>query len=132
VVVLERPVVERIALVDADPERLLLEFRGAAAPSPELREALARLQALSARLAEVDRQIVQADQLRAERVGEQERLRANLVAVPRDSDLARRYLDRLAASEDELAAVARRIEELRAERERAAAERLAFVRSLRV
>jgi hypothetical protein len=130
-VVLERPVVERVALVDANPERLLLEFRGAA-PSPELREALARLQALSARLAEVDRQIGQADQLRAEGIGEQERLRANLVAVPRDSDLARRYLDRLAASEDELAAIARRLEGLRADRERAAAERLAFIRSLRV
>jgi hypothetical protein len=130
-VVLERPVVERIALVDVDPERLLLEFRGAA-PSPELREALARLQTLSARLAEVDRQIGQAAELQAGQVGEQERLRANLAAVPRDSDLARRYLDRLAASEDGLAGIARRLEELRAERERAAAERLAYLRSLRV
>ncbi|HEX6012096.1 MAG TPA: hypothetical protein VFY87_09915 [Geminicoccaceae bacterium] len=130
-VVLERPVVERVALVDADTERLLLEFRGAML-SPELREALARLQTLSARLAEIDRQIGREAAAREERVAEQERLRANLEAVPPDSDLARRYLDRLAASEDELAANADRLEELRADRERAAAERLAFIRSLRV
>jgi hypothetical protein len=130
-VVLERPVVEQIALLEADPERLLLTFRGMD-PPPEVRAAVERLRELSARLGDLDQQIEAAEARRAEEIREQERLRANLEAVPRDSDLARRYLEGLAASEDALAGLARRLEELRAARLQAAADRVAFVRSLRV
>lgn len=37
---------------------------------------------------------------------EQERIRSNLGAVPKDSELARRYLTRMGAQEDELAKLA--------------------------
>lgn len=130
-VVLERPVVERFELAELDPERLRLEFQGLA-PPPELAEALTQLGTLSGRLAEIDRQIEDAAQEREERIAEQERLRANLVAVPPESDLARRYLDRLAASEDELVELGHRLDGLRGERDRAEAERRAFIRTLRL
>jgi hypothetical protein len=130
-VVLERPVVERIELMDADPEQLRLVFQGVTL-SQEVREALERLQALSGRVADIDRQVAQADARRGERVQEQERLRANLEAVPPGSDLAKRYLDRLGASEDEIGRLAEELDQLRSAREQAAAERLAFVRSLRI
>lgn len=129
--VAERPVGERVALADAGEERLRLLATGGDLP-PEVRAALERLGTLSAEVAAVDRRIGEAEARRAERVGEQERLRANLQAVPPESDLARRYLDRMGASEDELAALARETEELRAERERSAQARRDYLRSLRI
>lgn len=130
-VVLERPVVQRIELLDADPEQLLLEFRGLT-PPPELRDALAQLQALSGRAADLEREIGQVTTRQDELAREQARLRENLGAVPQESDLARRYLGRLGASEDELAELAGRLAALRADQERAAAERRAFIRSLQI
>jgi hypothetical protein len=130
-VVLEQPVVETIGLLDAEPDSLLLAFQGLT-PPPEVRTAIERLRSFSARLADLDREAQAIQARRDERVAEQERLRDNLGAVPPDSDLARRFLERLATSEDELADLARRQEELRVARERAVAERLAYVRSLRL
>jgi hypothetical protein len=130
-VVLERPVVQRIELLNADPEQLLLEFNGLT-PPPPLRDALARLQMLSGQVADVERAIEQVGTRQAELTGEQARLRENLAAVPRESDLAKRYLERLGASEDELAELAKRLTKLRADQERAAQERRAFIRALKV
>jgi hypothetical protein len=130
-VVLERPVVERVVLADAGPDDLALAFQGATL-SPEIRQALERLQALSARIADLDGRIDAAQARRDERAAEQERLRANLEAVPPGGDLAKRYLDRLGASEDEIQALGRELEALRAERERGVAERLAFIRGLKI
>jgi hypothetical protein len=130
-IVLERPVVQRFGLLDHDPEELLLQFEGVEAP-PELRHALGRLQELSRRVAELERQIAEAETKRGELAQDQSRLRENLAAVPRDSDLARRYLDGLAASEDGLTALASRFAATRTELESARAARAEFVRSLKV
>ena len=130
-VVLERPVVQRFALLDHDPQALLLEFQGVEAP-PELRAGLARLQELSGTVAGLERQIAEASARRDELAQDQARLRENLAAVPAESDLARRYLGGLAASEDELTALVTRLAGLRAELEQAVQARAAFVRSLRV
>lgn len=130
-VALERPVVERIELVGAEPDRVALALEGATL-SPEMREALSRLQALSGRVADLEREIAAKEARRQEIVEEQARLRANLQAVPPGSDLAKRYLERLGGSEDEIAATGQELARLRAERERAVAERLAFIRGLRV
>lgn len=127
----EQTTAERIELLADDPERLLLLFSGAEAPA-EIRPALERLRALSARLADIERRIATVETRRADRLAEQERLRANLEAVPGDSDLARRYLDRLGGSEDELSAIGRELDGLRAERDVAEQERRDFLRSLRV
>lgn len=129
-VVLERPLTERIELAEIEPDRLLLLLEGPAA-SPELRTALARLQELSGAVAELERRIAAAETRRAERVAEQERLRANLAAVPPESDLARRYLDRLGRSEDELSALAGELDRLRAELDQAEEARRAYLRGLR-
>ena len=51
-------------------------------------------------VAELERQIAEAETKRGELAQDQSRLRENLAAVLCDSDLARRYLDGLAASED--------------------------------
>ena len=53
-------------------------------------------------MAGLERQIAEAVARRDELAQDQARLRENLAAVPADSDLARRYLGGLAASEDEL------------------------------
>ena len=118
-------------LVDADPDQLLLEFQGLT-PPPALRAALAQLQTLAARVADVEREIGLATARQQEVTQDQARLRANLEAVPRDSDLAKRYLQQLGSSEDELAELSRRLTTLRGEREQAAAARLAFIRSIKV
>ena len=130
-VVLEQPVVQRFALLDHDPQALLLEFQGVEAP-PELRAGLARLQELSGTVAGLERQIAEASARRDELAQDQARLRENLAAVPAESDLARRYLGGLAASEDELTALVTRLAGLRVELEQAVQARAAFVRSLRV
>ena len=53
-------------------------------------------------MAGLERQIAEASARRDELAQDQARLRENLAAVPAESDLARRYLGGLAASEDEL------------------------------
>jgi chromosome segregation ATPase len=83
-------------------------------------------------VAELERQIAEAETKRGELAQDQSRLRENLGAVPHDSDLARRYLDGLAASEDELTALASRFAATRTELESARAARAEFVRSLKV
>lgn len=127
----ELPLSERIELVDAATERLLLLLEGSAL-SPELRAALERLRSLSARLVEIDQRIAAADTARADQIAEQERLRANIEAVPPESDLAQRYLDRLGQTEDELAGLARELNDLRRRREGAEEERRSFLRELQI
>lgn len=129
-VVTERPELERVVLVDADPDRLLLDAAGEV--PPELRAALDRLRGLAAAVAEAERAVAATDARRAERVAEQERLRANLEAVPPESDLARRYLGRLGASEEEITGLDRQLEALRGQVEAAARERRDFLRTLRL
>ena len=85
----------------------MLEFRGAT-PPPALRDALARLQTLSGLAADLEREIgqvaVRQDELAASRPACARTWRRSRA----ESDLARRYLDRLGASEDELAVLAGR------------------------
>jgi hypothetical protein len=130
-VVIEQPRSERVELLDAEPERLLLLLEGAGS-TPAVGDALRRLQALSAAVAVLDERIAESEAQRAERVAEQERLRENLGVVPSESDLARRYLDRLGGSEDELAALAADLQRLRAERRQALETRRDFLRGLRI
>lgn len=130
-VVLERPELQRFALLEHDPQALLLEFQGVEVP-PDLQAALARLQELSATVGGLDRQIADAAGRRDEIAGDQARIRENLAAVPPESDLARRYLAGLAASEDELEVLATRLAGLQATREQALRDRADFVRGLEI
>ena len=129
--VTEHPLLERIALVEADAGQLRLLVEAGELP-PELRAVLERLQSLSTRLLDLDRRIEAVQASRGERFADQERIRANIAAVPPESDLARRYLDRLGASEDEIATTDRQLADLRAEREQALQERRDYLRAVRL
>lgn len=95
---------ERIALLDLAPDRLLAWAEAAGPLDPDLRDRLAGL-------ADQRRALQRAEETMARlRAGlddlarEQDRLRANLAAVPDGSDLSRRYLADMAALEDRIAA----------------------------
>ncbi len=103
-VVLERPVEERLALMEASPAQLAaLASEGQLSPS--LRAALTRAGALRA---ELDRRRAVADEVEKRRAGivaDQDRVRQNLAAVPNGSELQRRYLGVLQKQENDLAAL---------------------------
>lgn len=130
---LEREVSRRFVLADTGPDEIVAAIGGGESGLPEpLAGALGRLRELAAEVAaaeaETQRLTVERDRL----AGDQERLRANLEGVPAESDLARRYLDRLAASEDGIEALDRSLAQAREALERAAAARRDFVAGLRL
>ena len=112
-IVLERPELERLELMELDPDRLALLFAGREVPEP-LRRAMAEIARLKGTLAEAEAVRERLEEERAALVAEQERLRANLAAVPAGSDLARRYLASLARAEDRLEALAAELATARA------------------
>ena len=100
-VTVERPVIERFALVDLNLNRLQA-FAASRELDPALRRAFEKLAGLR-RSVDVARGQIQA--LENQRAGihaDQERLRDNLVRVPTDSDLHRRYLAKMTDQEDAL------------------------------
>lgn len=103
--VLERPELERLELLDLEPDRLAALFAGREVPEP-LRRAMAEIARLKGAVAEAEAVRERLEEERAALVAEQERLRANLAAVPAGSDLARRYLASLSRAEDRLDALA--------------------------
>lgn len=128
-VVLERPELERLELLELDPDRLALLFAGRELPEA-LRRAMAEIARHRATLAEAEAERERLEQERGELVAEQERLRANLAAVPAGSDLARRYLASLARAEDRLEALGAELARARAAVERAEAALRAYLRGL--
>lgn len=128
-VVLERPELERVELLDLDPDRLAALFAGRTLPEP-LRAALAEIAARRAALADATRAREQLEREREQLLAEQERLRANLAAVPAASDLARRLLAALARSEDRLEELDKELAHARAAVAAAEAKLRAFIRDL--
>ncbi|MBI1205945.1 MAG: DUF4139 domain-containing protein [Azospirillum sp.] len=100
-VVLERPRAERFELVNLAADQILYYAKAQALPAA-LRTALARLAELRAAVADRQRAIEQVQRDQSEVGRDQQRLRDNLNAVPRDSDLYRRYLAKLGEQEDRL------------------------------
>jgi len=101
-VVLSAPTQERLALGEAEPDALA-EFTSNTRLDPKLR---AGLQRLMDQRAELDRKQAVLKTLQDRRttiVTDQDRLRANLTAVPAQSELQRRYLAQMLAQENELA-----------------------------
>lgn len=128
-IVLERPEQKRLELLDTKPERLAALFAGAEVPEA-LRRAMAEIARRRAALADAEGTRDRLVEEQAALAAEQERLRANLQAVPANSDLARRYLHRLAASEDRLEVLAGELDRARAAVVGAEAALRAFVREL--
>ncbi|MCW5729188.1 MAG: DUF4139 domain-containing protein [Alphaproteobacteria bacterium] len=101
-VIAERPVLERVQLLQASDEQIRLLLQ-APRLSERQREGLQRVAALAGERAKVAGELARLERDRGALVGEQARLRANLQAVPQGSDLHRRYLTQLGGQEDRLA-----------------------------
>lgn len=97
----ERVEEETTALVDGDPG-ILLSW-ASAIDDETAKAALGDLAAARRRMAEAEQAIADLDGERKRIVREQERIRANLAAVPAESELATRYLATLTRQEAELA-----------------------------
>jgi hypothetical protein len=130
-VVSERPERREVALLDLDPEELRLLFAGANLPEA-VERAMAEIGRIRARIGDAEAEAGRLERERRELETEQARLRSNLQAVPRDGDLARRYLGRLAQSEDRLEALAKGLAAARAAAEAGRAELSTFVRRLAI
>ncbi|KTS10034.1 hypothetical protein SB2_16770 [Methylobacterium radiotolerans] len=102
--VLEHVQIDAYDLVDAD-EALLVRWAGLAT-DPELGGKLKTLSRARAEVAAATRTVEEIAEREAKVQAEQERIRSNLGAVPKDSELARRYLTRMGGQEDELAKLA--------------------------
>lgn len=102
--VLEHVQIDAYDLVDAD-EALLVRW-AALATDPELGGKLKTLSRARAEVAAATRTVEEIGEREAKVQTEQERIRSNLGAVPKDSELARRYLTRMGGQEDELAKLA--------------------------
>lgn len=116
--VLERPRVDRVVLTDLTADRIAA-YASADQLPPAARQALQEVATLRAAVAEKERRVADLDRDRAEQVKEQERLRANLSALPAGSDLQKRTLARMGEAETRLDGFARDLTAARAEVETA-------------
>ena len=113
--VLERTDYQSIRLTTLDPKRLQATLQGIDDPSPALKDALAKLGAL---IADINTASVRKEKLATEsrQISEdQDRIRRNIEATGRGSDLGRRYLDTLRVQEDRIAAINAEVAKLDAE-----------------
>jgi hypothetical protein len=125
-VTLERPRLERAILADLSADMLIAHASAAELPA-SVREALTLLAGLRTALSEKERSVAEIERGRAEQVKEQERLRANLAALPAGGDLHKRTLAKMGEAENRLEALARDLAVARNEADaarRALAERI--------
>jgi hypothetical protein len=102
-------------LANADAQALLVWSN--APVTPELSSKLKQLAQARTRLAEAERAITDIEAKLTAQAEDQARLRENLGAVPQDSELGRRYLDLMAASENTIATLAKQREQATAARD---------------
>ncbi|TVS00991.1 MAG: hypothetical protein EA423_10720 [Phycisphaerales bacterium] len=127
----ERTDQERISVATIDsPTIFMLEREGRI--SGRALEALREALSLREAVGEAERLVALLENERREIVRDQERVRANLASVARESDLHRRYMDRLGEQETRLDEIATELAEARSqvERRKRALER--FVSDLNV
>lgn len=115
-VVLEHQRLESMQLVDMGRDQLLWYAQNGNVPQTA-RDAFARVAQLRAAIDQTDRAIDEASRQRSVILTEQERLRDNLASVPSGSDLADRYLTKLAEQEDLIEEQLVRLDDLAAQRE---------------
>ncbi|HZH28571.1 MAG TPA: DUF4139 domain-containing protein [Azospirillaceae bacterium] len=127
----ERPRSEDIALLGLSPEQVQAFASGRNLPEP-VRQALARLAELQAEVVRNRRAVDEAEREMNAITADQERLRQNLAAVPKDGDLARRYLGQLRQQEDRLDALRRTQANARTATDAARARLEDYVRGLKL
>ncbi|EKF43269.1 hypothetical protein NA8A_08029 [Nitratireductor indicus C115] len=126
VVTAEQDRTDRFALVDAGADALL-SWSGAAA-DPETASKLAELGELRRKAANAQNELRDIEDAIERTADAQGRIRDNLAAAPADSALAKRYLGMLEKTEDEIAALTGRRDEMDVLRKRFEADVSAFVR----
>jgi hypothetical protein len=110
-----------IRLADSDSDALLF-YASTSGVDPAVAAKLKAIAAIKGRAADAQREIERADQTVERQTDEQERIRANLGALPETSDSAKSYVAKLARSEKviEDAEAARAEAQAKADRERTA------------
>jgi Domain of unknown function (DUF4139) len=124
-----RPILQRLALNSLNPQQIAY-YASAQAFDAKQRQAIAKLGELAGQVAERERQLVAMEKERAAIAQDQERLRDNLKAVPKESDLSKRYLGQLAKQEDHIHKLDGDAVATRARLETARAELAAYVGGL--
>ncbi len=97
---------ESISLTSLGPDRILAVVSGLQNQTPALKEAIAKLGALTGDISKANARRRELDAERRNIAGDQDRIRKNLVSTGASSDLGRRYLDTLRIQEDRFAAIA--------------------------
>lgn len=112
---------EAVHLSDA-PADTLLFYASTRGADPAIVEKLKTIAAIKTRVADAERAIERAERTVNRQSAEQERIRANLAALPETSDSAKSYIAKLARAEKaiEEAEAARAADQAKADRERTA------------
>ena len=114
--VLEFRHLQTMQLVDLSRDQLVWYAQNGEVPQ-EARDAFARIAELRAAVDQTDRAIDEGNRQRSLILQEQERLGDNLASVPAGSDLADRYLTKLAEQEDLIEQQLARLDDLAGQRE---------------
>jgi hypothetical protein len=130
-VIQERPVYRHHQLLDLGEDQLRYLYQAREVPA-KVREAMAEMAAQRAVIGERERALQRLEGEVETLLQDQERLRQNLQAVPRESDLQRRYLSELGEQEDRLAELRRQIDAARTAFEEAQEAHRAYVRGLKL
>ncbi len=128
-VVLEQPRLESVRIAELAPDRLAA-FAAVGELEPKVREAFRDLGRLRAGVDEARRALERLQAERKQLFEDQSRLRENLARVPRDSQLYRTYLDKLAQQETGLEALMRRTDAAQAAVDQAQARLADFIDEL--
>jgi hypothetical protein len=111
-VVMERPRYQRLQLVDLSQDQIEL-YAEARTLSPSVREAVGELAGYRAAVSDAEARLSELQADYDALLEDQARIRRNLDAVPRDSDLYERYLATLGQQEDRVETLAAAIQSAR-------------------
>lgn len=130
-VALERPRSERLALLDL-PDARVTAFAEQGALPQAVRDAFVRIAQLRAAVADAERRRAAADADHAALAEEEERARANLTAAPKNSDLAKRSIDRINDLDRRLERLTGDLAAARRDADSAQSAVVAFIRGLKL
>jgi DNA repair exonuclease SbcCD ATPase subunit len=112
---MEQPVTERIALTSESIDRVNYYMRWREIPE-DVKAALQKIIDMKRQIADLERQI-SVKQARLEQIGEEQaRIRQNMEQLDHESDLYKKYVDKLTAQEDEFDTVREEIDQLTQQR----------------
>ncbi len=102
-VLLERTITQRYLLTSLTPNQIKLYVSGRDLPEAQ-REAIAMLSKKLQTIEDAESKVAETEQVIADLIDNQGRLRENLASVPKDSDLFQRYLNRMQSDENAIEA----------------------------